>query len=391
VWTNDIWGWTDSDTGHEYAVVGKFEGTAFVDITNPYDPVYLGTLPAVDHGSERNIWGGVKVHGNHAFIVGESDNHGMQVFDLTRLRGVTEPRTWTADNHVGGFGQAHNVAVNSDADRIYVVGARDGVTIPGCENVAGGPIAFDVSDPADPVVEGCYADDGYTHDIQCVNYDGPDTDYAGREICLASNEDTVTILDVTDFANVQQVTRAQYANAAYTHQMWFTEDHAYALLNDEVDELEGTVAGATTYTWDLNDLDNPVLNGTYAHVSTAIDHNIFIKNGLAYQSNYTSGLRITDTDQIDQGQLRERGYFDIYPNNDDPEFFGTWSNYPFFDSGVVVVSSMEEGLFILEPQMTSSEPSSVPSSGTDLEATVRGVIDRLILRLKSLPLNAFAG
>jgi choice-of-anchor B domain-containing protein len=355
IWTNDVWGWTDPVTGHEYALVSKFEGTAFVDITDPYDPVYLGALPTEVPGDFGNIWGDLKVYGDHAFIVTEADGHGMQVFDLTRLRGVTEPQEWTVDNHIEGFGHAHNIAVNEDTATVYVIGAWRGVKLKGCKNVDGGPIAFDVSDPANPTLAGCYGGDGYTHDIQCVVYAGPDADYTGREICVASNEDTVTILDVTDINNVQMLSRAPYETSAYTHQGWFTEDHAYFLLGDELDELDGTVTGTTTYIWDLTDLDTPVLNGMYNNGNTSIDHNIFVKDGLAYQSNYTSGLRVTDTYQVDQGRLVERGFFDVYPADDETQFAGTWGNYPFFDSGTVVVTGIEEGLFVLKPRVKSSD------------------------------------
>jgi choice-of-anchor B domain-containing protein len=356
VWTNDVWGWTDSQTGKDYALVSKYEGTAFVDITDAYDPVYLGTLPTEVPGDRGNIWGDLKVYGDHAYIVTEAAGHGMQVFDLTRLRGVTEPQEWTVDNTVKTFGQAHNIAMNEDSATAYVVGAWRDVTIPGCEGVDGGPIAFDVSDPKNPEVAGCYGEDGYTHDIQCVEYAGPDADYTGREICVASNEDTVTVLDATDKADIEMVARAPYETSAYTHQGWFTEDHAYFLLGDELDELFETVDGTTTYVWNLTDLDNPVLQGADNNGNGSIDHNIFIKDGLAYQSNYTSGLRVNDTYRVDQGRLTERGFFDVYPANDDTTFAGTWGNYPYFDSGTVVVTGIEEGLFVLKPRLKSSAP-----------------------------------
>jgi choice-of-anchor B domain-containing protein len=354
IWANDVWGWEDPATGHEYALVSLFEGTAFVDVTDAYDPVYLGTLPTEVPDHRGNIWGDLKVYDNHAYIVTEAAGHGMQVFDLTRLRGVTEPQEWTTDNVVKSFGHAHNIAMNEDSATAYVIGARRDVTIPGCENVGGGPIAFDVSDPENPVVAGCYGGDGYTHDIQCVDYAGPDADYRGREICVASNEDTVTVLDATDKANIEQVARAPYDTAAYTHQGWFTEDHAYFLLGDELDELFENVDGTTTYVWNLTDLDNPVLEGADNDGNGSIDHNIFIKDGLAYQSNYTSGLRINDTYQVEQGRLTERGFFDVYPADDSTTFAGTWGNYPFFDSGTVVVTGIEEGLFVLKPRVKSA-------------------------------------
>ena len=41
---NDIWGWTDPQTKREYALVGKSDGVAFVDVTDPKKPVYRGQL-----------------------------------------------------------------------------------------------------------------------------------------------------------------------------------------------------------------------------------------------------------------------------------------------------------------------------------------------------------
>src|SRR5690606_17091972 len=136
-----------------------------------------------------------------------------------------------------------------------------GVTVPGCEDVDGGPIALHVSDPGNPGPSGCYGGDGYTHDIQCLDYAGPAGDYPGRQARVAPSEDTVTVLDATDKSEFEQLARTPYETSAYTHQGWFTEDQEYFLLGDEIDELAGTVDGTTTYVWNLQDLDNPVLEG----------------------------------------------------------------------------------------------------------------------------------
>lgn len=354
VWANDVWGWEDPSTGREYALVSLFEGTAFVDVTDGSAPVYLGTMPSENPGDSGNIWGDIKTYGNHAYVVAEASGHGMQVFDLTRLRGVTSERAWTPDTVVDQFGQSHNLAINEDSGRAYVIGATRGVTAPGCATVGGGPIVYDLSDPADPTLAGCYGGDGYTHDIQCVDYVGPDAEHRGKEVCVASNEDTVTVLDASDPTDVEMLARAPYETSAYTHQGWFTEDQRTFLLGDELDELEGTVDGTTTYVWDLTDLDAPVLKGADNDGNSSIDHNIFIHEGLAYQSNYTSGLRVNDTFRVDQGRLTERGFFDVYPADDATTFAGTWGNYPFFDSGKVLVTGIEEGLFVLEPRVKSS-------------------------------------
>ncbi|MBD8869909.1 choice-of-anchor B family protein [Nocardioides donggukensis] len=354
VWANDVWGWTDPQTGREYALVGLFEGTGFVDVTNPSDPTVLGVLPTHTAVGSGGVWRDIKVYRDHAYIVSENAGHGMQVFDLTRLRGATERQTWTEDNWLGGFGQVHNLAVNEDSGMAYVVGARRDTTA--CPGVNGGPILIDLDDPANPEVAGCYGGDGYTHDIQCVTYHGPDSDYTGREICSASNEDTVTVLDATDPTDVRMIARVPYDTASYTHQGWFTEDHAYFLMGDELDELRGTVEETTTYIFDMKDLDDPQLTGTGSSGLDSIDHNIFIKDKVVYESNYTSGLRMFDSYKLDQGRMKQIGWFDSYPQDDETKFAGTWSNYPYFDSGNVVMTGTEEGLFVVRPRVKSSAP-----------------------------------
>ncbi len=87
---NDIWGWTDPETGKEYAIMGRTTGTSFVDISDPANPVYLGNLAL--HGSTfSSTWRDIKVYADHAFVVSEANNSGMQVFDLTLLRSVVSP------------------------------------------------------------------------------------------------------------------------------------------------------------------------------------------------------------------------------------------------------------------------------------------------------------
>ncbi len=374
---NDIWGWEDAETGMQVAIVGSFEGTAFVDVTDGSNPVYLGTLPSsTDPDDFGNIWGDIRVYEDHAYIVaeaidlssyvpstGELDGFGIQVVDLTQFRGATGPIEITETNQLDDVTQSHNVSLNEDTGRLYVVGSVFGldnacaVPNPGFPvlNGTGGAIVYDVAtDPANPTLIGCLNDDGYIHDLQCVVYDGPDADYRGREICIGSNEDTVTIYDATDPAAPTVVSTLPYASAAYTHQGWLTDDHRYFFLSDEVDELAGTVDARTTYIWDLSDLDDGLLIGEHRDGNTSIDHNMFVHDGLVHQSNYTSGLWIYDAWKAEQGRVTMRGYFDVFPSDDRTDFFGTWGNYPFFGDGKVVVTSSDEGLFVLQSRAKSA-------------------------------------
>ena len=72
-------GWTDPEFGNEIALVSLFDGTAFVDITDPVNPIVLGKLDTHTIGSD---WGDIKVYDNVAFIGSEAVDHGMQIHDL---------------------------------------------------------------------------------------------------------------------------------------------------------------------------------------------------------------------------------------------------------------------------------------------------------------------
>ena len=307
---NDIWGWTDPLTGREYALVGRSSGTAFVDISNPSQPAYLGNLPT---HTAVSSWRGIKVFANHAFIVSEAIDHGMQVFDLTQLRHVPAPPvTFVETAHYAGFGSTHTLALNTRTGFAYAAGTRT------CE---GGLHIVDVRTPAVPRAAGCFSFDGYSHETQCVVYEGPDTLYRDREICFNSNEDTLTVVDATDKVEPVMLSRTGYGGSAYTHQGWLTEDHNFFLVNDEGDET--TFKHPTrTWIWDVSDLDAPVLATYYDGPTPSIDHNLYIRGNLVYESNYRSGLRVLDASDVALGQLREVGFFDIYPSDDAPKRIG---------------------------------------------------------------------
>ncbi len=344
---NDIWGWTDPVTGVEYALVGLENGASFVDLSDPENPVYIGKLPT---HSSSSLWRDIKVYNDHAFIVSEASSHGMQVFDLNQLRDVTNPPvTFTETAHFPGVGNAHNIVINEDTGFAYIVGSTFG----GSNLCGGGLYMVNIQDPANPAFAGCFGGDGYTHDAQCVIYNGPDTQHVGDEICFAANEDTITIVDVTDKANPVMLSRTGYTQTGYTHQGWLTEDHQYFLLDDELDESFFGL-NTTTRIWDVTDLEDPVIQTIYTSPVGSIDHNQYVAGDHTYQSNYTSGLRIVNI--ADVNNPFEAGFFDTYSASNSKSFVGTWSNYPYFSSGVVIVSDITEGLFVLRPTLDGTPP-----------------------------------
>ena len=220
------------------------------------------------------------------------------------------------------------------------------------------------------------SDFGYSHDAQIVNYKGPDLDYFGKEIYVGSNETKVIFVDVSDKSDPKLISEFFYDDE-YTHQSWLTEDHRYALLGDEYDELNSSyelVNNTRTIIIDISDLDNPVLHYEYLAETESIDHNGYVKGNNFYLASYTSGLRVINIQNIKNKSLIETGFFDTHIDNDhkqntlrfgqiknnDPgdhtgnkgqgieAFNGAWSVYPFFDSENIIISDINSGLFIVK-------------------------------------------
>jgi choice-of-anchor B domain-containing protein len=388
VFLNDIWGWTDPVSGKEYAMVGLVDGVTFVDISDPANPLVLGKLeqPAgtskiagenvfgsnpgnpscwfkggTDIYSEKSgqgaglmasTWRDLKVFNDHVFVVADGQsNHGMQVFDLTRLRDVQNPPvTFNEDALYNDIGSAHNIAINEESGFAYLAGVRRGQVC-----TSAGLHIVDINDPLNPVFAGCYNEPesrnfgvglGYIHDTQCIIYNGPDTDYTGSEICFSASEEGFTITDVTDKANLQTIRLEETGLNSYAHQGWLTEDRRFYLMNDELDEFNSGLT-TRTFVFNVEDLDNPEFVGTHNFPLQSVDHNLYIKDDLVFESNYTSGLRVLDINNVASAGLVEIAYFDTFPLHNGPGFLGSWSNYPYFESGNIIVSDIQSGLFIL--------------------------------------------
>jgi choice-of-anchor B domain-containing protein len=316
----------------------------------------------------------MEVYGDHVYIGSEQGGHGLIVFDLRQLRDVvTPPVEFTETFRFAGVGQSHTITVNPQAGIVFINGSRSAsACAPGPQNT-GGPVMLSAqANPSAPVFVGCNLVDGYTHDSQCVTYNGPSAAFAGREICFNSNEDTLTIVDVTDKQAPSMVSRTSYPGVGYTHQGWLTSDSRYFLLDDELDE--GNFQHPTkTYIFDLLNLAAPVLVGTHFGTTAAIDHNQYIVGRYSYQSNYRAGLRILHTGRAGLGRLREVAYFDIYPANNDRGFQGSWANYPFFPSGNVVVNTIESnaGIFVVRPRRTNLKLEVAPLMPGSFRFTLR--------------------
>ena len=336
---NDNWGWTDLESGKEYVVQGLNDGTAFVDITDPLSPIFKAKIPV----NTPSIWRDIKVFKNHAFIVSEANDHGLQIFDLTRLREIDSFQIISPDKKLNTFGSAHNIAINEATGYAYIIGSQ---------RFSGGPIFVDINEPKNPIEVGGYRTMGYSHDAQVVVYDGPDEQHKGKEIYIGSNSDggsnnKIVIVDVSDKNNPSLITTISYGSSGYAHQSWLSTDHRHLFFGDELDEYY--FGGNTkTFVFDISKLTAPSLTYTYRGITTAIDHNGYVSGNLFYLSNYTAGLRVIDISNIQNNSMDEIMYFDTYPNHDISSFDGVWNAYPFFQSGIIAISDTNTGLYLVK-------------------------------------------
>ncbi|TLD07564.1 hypothetical protein PgNI_10936 [Pyricularia grisea] len=358
---SSIWGWV-SPAGRQIALIGQHTGTAFVEITCKGKMRYLGRLPAQDPlGSS---WREIRVLKDMAIIGSEAVDHNIQIFDLNKVADLSpdSPVTFNPQTDLIGLfddlpiGRAHNVVIDWDNEYAIAVGAQ-----PRNQTCQAGLEYIDLSNPSSPFKPGCASSDGYTHDAQCVTYNGPDSRFLGRNICVAYNEDSVTVWDSTDKAASTMLGRIEYPGATYTHQGWWTERnwHQFVLLNDELDEVEGVGAAAAgipiTHIVDLSDLTAPKYTGFFENTDhKAIDHNLYIEDGIMFQSNYGAGVWVTDVSSIaqypDGSKIEKIAFFDMHPEDDAAggslEFVGSWGNFQ-FPSGFIVANTFERGAYVL--------------------------------------------
>jgi choice-of-anchor B domain-containing protein len=320
---NDCWGYV-SPSGREYALMGLETSLAVVEVTNPASPVIVGQIT-----HSASLWADVKVYQNYCYVSNETGG-GIDVIDLSQVDNgvVTLVQRLTA----GGLSTTHNVALNADSGYLYLCGS----------NVGGGRLlALSLANPANPVIAGQPTStvSTYCHDAQIVTYtSGP---YAGREIAFCCNGGTgVDILDVTNKASIFRLSRSTYPNLSYCHQGWLTEDRKHLFVNDETDTVNETVI------FDVEDLSNPEIAGTYNSGIGATDHNLYLLGDFVFEADYRGGARIfCASDPHNPVQV---GWFDTYPENDGAGYQGAWSVYPYLPSGVLLISDINRGLFVVD-------------------------------------------
>ena len=319
---NDVWGYAAE--GVELAIVGTFDGTSFVDVTDTDNPVEVGFF-----SGPGSTWRDIKTYQTYAYIVNESGS-GLQIIDLADPLNPVDLGFYS-----GAFSTCHNVWIDTGAGVLYAVGTNNGTQI------------LSLAAPASPSQITSFQD-YYVHDIYVKD---------GLAYAAAIYDGLVAIWDVSLLPAITELGAAS-TPGFFCHNTWTTEDQAYCLTTDEVD---GGHIG-------IFDVSNPnsisfVEEWTNPDEVTSIVHNVTVKEGFAYIAWYTSGLQILDISNPSSPQ--RVGYYDTNPGANG--YDGAWGVYPFTPSGHIYIGDMSSGLYVFEfnPNFGTIE-GTVTDAATDL-------------------------
>lgn len=316
---NDVWGYA-TETG-EYALVGVYNGVSVVDVTNPTQPTELGFFEG-----PSSTWRDLKTFGDYLYCVNESSG-GLHIVSLAELiSGNANPTS--IQNTDLGFTTGHNVYIDENGI-MYVLGANFG---------GGGAMMFDLNEtPESPEYLGNYGG-SYFHDAMVRG----DTLWGG-----AIYNGEFSVVDVSDKANpVLLATQGTPNN--FTHNSWVSDDGNTVFTTDEV-------SGAFVTSYDVSDLNNIEELDRIQAWSTDTDvipHNTHVAGDFLVTSYYRDGVSVVDASN--PTNLIEVAYYDTSPNYEGAGFNGAWGTYPYLPSGNILVSDIENGLFVLEPKFTNA-------------------------------------
>ena len=347
---NDVWGYVD-EFGNEYAIVGTTIGTSVVDLSDPNNPTEIFWLP----GNE-SIWRDPKVFGDYAYITTEAED-GLAIIDLSPLPSSTAlPTAVYTGPSSNSWESAHNCFADENGI-LYIFGANRG---------NGGAIMLDVNtSPMDPVEIGEF-DDWYVHDGYARN----DTLYLAH-----INDGFLSIVDISDKSNPLLLGTQDTPNT-FSHNIWLSDNGEVVFTTDEL-------SGSYVASFDITDPTNiSQLDKIQSSPGQGvIPHNTFVYNDYLVTSYYSDGITIHDATH--PYNLVEVGNYDTYPQQT-TSYDGCWGAYPYFPSGLILASDMEEGLFILNPTyqkasylegVVTDQVTSVPINNVSVQISGNNQID----------------
>lgn len=354
-----------SDGDRYYAVLGTSTGTVFVNYTdNVLEEGDIQFFPGA-----QSFWRECRSYNHpngdtYAYVVTEGPDFdqypgGIQIFKLG------ENSVELVGTYIGNFNSAHTIFIDTERGLAFVNGSRWQGQIPehhsGHQGHLGGLQILDiVTDPEHPRYLGSYSA-SYTHDSYALGdvevpkrwkFDQTAGEYAeieaGRKYILYLADiykGEINVLDVSDPSNPvleNSVHTPLHNQNVATHNVWASEDKKWLFATEETE-------GSSLLVYSITDPTKPRFVTAYRSERVAdnsIIHNVVVKGNIAYCSWYKEGVRLIDISN--PVHPREIAFFDsslvTFPG-DDP-FHGNWS-VDVDDRGLIIISDIEEGLFVL--------------------------------------------
>lgn len=329
---NGIWGWDDGN-GNEYAIIGATSGVYFINVTNPQTPVQADFVPG---RRDSCIWREVKTYSHYAYLI--SDDQSPNSFQIVDLQYLPDSVSVVYDG-TGIFERAHTLFV--DGQHLYCGIVKGGQF----QNTAAMAV-FSLANPVQPTLLRKLNTDfpglltnNQVHDMYARN----DTVYAS---CAY---DGLFIFKYDSVANSFSLASSltSYPQQGYNHSSALTDDGSTLVFMDEVPN------GLAVKVLDVSDFSNLTIKSTFKSNTGPTPHNPFMVGNTCYIAYYQDGLQVYDvSDPVNPARI---GYFDThyqtamggpYPS---PAYQGAWGAYPYLPSGNILVSDMQNGLFVLDP------------------------------------------
>lgn len=317
---SNIWGYVDS-FGNEYALVGTTAGVSIVNVTNPSNPFEVFSVAGTN-----SIWREIKTHGNYAYVTTEGGTLGLQIIDLSNLPASINSKYYKGDGAINGLlNKAHALHIDNGFCYLY-----------GTNLFSGAAVILNLTNPWNPVYVGNTSlvgvSSNYVHDGGVFN----DTLYAGHIY-----GGYFSIIDVTNKAN-PVLLQTQNTPSNFTHNTWLSDNHKVLFTTDET-------SNSYLAAYDISDVNNITLLDKIQSTpgNGSIVHNTYIKNDFAVASYYTEGIIVVDAARPDN--LIKVGHYDSSPLYSGNGYHGAWGVYPYLPSGNLLISDIENGLYVVAP------------------------------------------
>lgn len=302
-----IWGYTAPD-GREYALLGVRTGTSIVDITDNNNIREIAFIK-----SKKTMWRELKTFSHYAYVVTDNAETGVEIIDLSNL-----PNSASLVGVYKDLPMSHTIVIDEAQKLMHLMGGS-GETV----------VTLSLENPLAPK-EIVRFGSSYVHDAFFKN---------GRAYLSEIMSQTFSIWDLSDISQPKLLKRIRDKSAPEIsfHNSWTTEDDNYLVTTEETEDR-------TVKIWDIRDLKNVKLAAEWLPPNR-LAHNVQIKGQYAYFSSYGGGIRILDL--ADPTHPKEVAYW-TRGETVETGFVSVWGCYPYFKSGKIIGSDIENGLIITQ-------------------------------------------